>query len=317
MDFDVFNGDADGICSLLQLRLVEPRDTQLVTGVKRDIALLKQVQAQAGDRVTVLDVSMDKNKADLLRLLEIGAQVHYTDHHFAGDIPDHANLKAFIDEAPEVCTAVLINQQLGGQQVAWAIAGAFGDGLSVTANRLADEAGIEGADRDDLKRLGVCINYNGYGPSLDDLHFRPADLYRQLYAVKDPLAFVRDSEEFRQLECGYQDDIAKAAALKQERATDSTAVFFLPDEAWARRVSGVFGNDLAATNFTRAHAIVTLKADGNYLVSVRAPHSNRQGAAQLCMQFPSGGGRAGAAGINDLPADMLESFIQAFEQTYS
>ena len=39
--YDVFNGDADGICSLLQLRLAAPCDAVLVTGVKRDIALLR------------------------------------------------------------------------------------------------------------------------------------------------------------------------------------------------------------------------------------------------------------------------------------
>ena len=33
-DFDVFNGDADGICALVQLRQVEPRDSKLITGVK-------------------------------------------------------------------------------------------------------------------------------------------------------------------------------------------------------------------------------------------------------------------------------------------
>ncbi|MGB5082223.1 MAG: acetyltransferase, partial [Burkholderiales bacterium] len=35
---DVFNGDADGLCSLRQLRLAEPAESQLVTGVKRDIS---------------------------------------------------------------------------------------------------------------------------------------------------------------------------------------------------------------------------------------------------------------------------------------
>jgi len=34
---DVFNGDADGICALHQLRLAEPVESTLVTGVKRDI----------------------------------------------------------------------------------------------------------------------------------------------------------------------------------------------------------------------------------------------------------------------------------------
>ena len=30
--YDVFNGDADGLCALHQLRLAEPRDAVLVTG---------------------------------------------------------------------------------------------------------------------------------------------------------------------------------------------------------------------------------------------------------------------------------------------
>ena len=43
--YDVFNGDADGLCSLHQLRLDEPRDSVLVTGAKRDIELLQRVVA--------------------------------------------------------------------------------------------------------------------------------------------------------------------------------------------------------------------------------------------------------------------------------
>ena len=66
---DVFNGDADGICALHQLRLANPVESTLVTGVKRDISLLKQVKAEEGDRVTVLDISLDKNRDDLVRVL--------------------------------------------------------------------------------------------------------------------------------------------------------------------------------------------------------------------------------------------------------
>ena len=102
MDYDVFNGDADGICALLQLRLSEPRDSVLVTGVKRDINLLKQVQASEGDRVTVLDVSMAKNAEDLERVLSQGAKVFYADHHQPGAIPDHPNLMAKIDQDPNI-----------------------------------------------------------------------------------------------------------------------------------------------------------------------------------------------------------------------
>ena len=68
INYDVFNGDADGICALVQLRLAEPKESQLITGVKRDINLLRRVQASAGDRITVLDISMAKNQADLQRL---------------------------------------------------------------------------------------------------------------------------------------------------------------------------------------------------------------------------------------------------------
>lgn len=46
MHYDVFNGDADGIIALLQLRLSEPKESALITGVKRDIKLLSQVVAQ-------------------------------------------------------------------------------------------------------------------------------------------------------------------------------------------------------------------------------------------------------------------------------
>ena len=53
-DFDDSNGDADGICALHQLRLATPRAAILVTGVKRDISLLKLVNAVSGDRVGCL-----------------------------------------------------------------------------------------------------------------------------------------------------------------------------------------------------------------------------------------------------------------------
>jgi hypothetical protein len=52
--YDVFNGDADGLCALHQLRLAEPRDAVLVTGTKRDIELLARVDAGRGDEITVL-----------------------------------------------------------------------------------------------------------------------------------------------------------------------------------------------------------------------------------------------------------------------
>lgn len=317
MNYDLFNGDADGICALIQLRLAEPLEAELVTGVKRDINLLAKVQAKAGDRITVLDVSMDKNSQALNAALKAGASVFYVDHHFPGDIPEHPGLTSIINEAPDVCTAALVNGHLEGAFVEWAVTGAFGDNLKDTARTLARPLNLSAADLNSLERLGTCINYNGYGPTIEDLHFDPELLYQRLYEARSPLEFVHGSADFQRLSEGYDSDMAQAVALQPLHSTDAVAVFMLPDDAWARRVSGVYSNDLATDNPQRAHAVVTSKADGSYLVSVRAPLSNKQGAAELCMKFPTGGGRAAAAGINALPAASLEPFIEAFSQAYS
>jgi len=118
---DVFNGDADGLCALHQLRLNNPQDSTLITGVKRDIALVKQVRCNAGDTVTILDISLDKNRGDLLNVLEKGANVTYVDHHFAGEIPAHDNLDAHIDTAATTCTSLIVNTMLNGAhaQLQW------------------------------------------------------------------------------------------------------------------------------------------------------------------------------------------------------
>lgn len=316
MNYDLFNGDADGICALLQLRKAEPRDAQLITGVKRDINLLGKVDAAAGDKITVLDVSMDKNKAALEAALGAGAEVFYVDHHKPGTIPEAANLTAIINEAPDVCTAALVNGHLNGAHLDWAVTGAFGDNLKDTARTLAKGLDISAQDLAALEALGTYINYNGYGPAIEDLHFDPKELYLKLYAADGALDFVANSADFRKLSEGYAEDMERASSLQPEQASASSAIFILPNEGWARRVSGVYSNDLATDHPDRAHAVLTIKDNGNYLVSVRAPMSNKQGAADLCSRFPTGGGRAGAAGINDLPAESLQAFTEAFQAAY-
>ena len=168
-----------------------------------------------------------------------------------------------------------------------------------------------------LENLGIYMNYNGYGSSLDDLHFTPTELFELVRPYATPFAFIEDAREtFEKLEAGYHDDMASAAAVKAARESSKTAVFVLPDEAWARRVSGVYSNDLANAFPARAHAVLTERPGGTYLVSVRAPLENKQGADALCRQFPTGGGRAAAAGINALPGDQLDAFIEALAAAY-
>lgn len=314
---DVFNGDADGICALIQLHLDCPRTSTLVTGVKRDIALLDRVTATSGDTVTVLDISMDKNRSALERLLESGVEVKYFDHHYSGDIPDSARLDANINTAADVCTSLLVNGHLKGKYAEWALVGAYGDNLKQSAIRIAKQCDINTTDLEALENLGIYINYNGYGSNLEDLHYRPEDLFKELVRFKTPQEFISSSTKtFNKLKNGYEGDMHAAGSLAPFSHSSKTAVYVLPDAPWARRVSGVFSNDLTNQYPQRAHAVLTEKPTGSYLVSIRAPLENKSGADELCRMFPTGGGRAGAAGINDLEKADLDRFLQEFEKRY-
>ena len=128
--------------------------------------------------------------------------------------------------------------------------------------------------------------------------------------------FEHGKATFEKLEQGYIQDMAAAEQAPSVHETDISAVFMLPDEAWARRVSGVYGNDLANKFPDRAHAVVTKRDNGTYLISVRAPLNNKTGADEIVRQFPTGGGRKAAAGINELPEDQLPLFIETLDTFY-
>jgi len=314
---DVFNGDADGICALIQLRLAYPQQNQLVTGVKRDIGLLKQVSAGPGDRVSVLDISLDKNRLALLALLENQVEILYVDHHFAGEIPNHSGLTCLIDTAANCCTSLLINDFLQQRFPAWAVTGAFGDNLNHSAYQAAKPLQLSATQLAQLQQLGICINYNAYGAALEDLHIPPEQLYRQLAAYPSPFDFIAEQAMlFEQLQAAYADDMRLANTLTADLQNDRIAVFILPDEKWARRVNGVWANELVNQYPDRAHALIHANQQGGFQVSVRAPLTNKTGADELCRQFADGGGRQAAAGINHLDKQQLEGFIAAFQLRY-
>jgi len=314
---DVFNGDADGVCALHQLRLAQPAASELVTGVKRDIKLLDRVQAGAGDFVAVLDISLDSNRKGLMRLLEAGASVEYFDHHHAGEIPQNPRFVAHIDVSASACTSILVDRHLQGRYRLWAITAAFGDNLEKSAQTLADLEGLTRSQVEELARLGECLNYNAYGDSLEDLHFHPAHLYAELKPYPNPFVFMAESSAFNRLEAGLRGDTALALALRPYRVDTHSAAYVMPDAPWARRVSGVFANRLASESTDRAHAIFTTNQQGDYTVSVRAPISTPQGADTLCLKFATGGGRKGAAGINHLPVAEFEQFMACFQAQFS
>ncbi|NOT11345.1 MAG: DHH family phosphoesterase [Methylococcaceae bacterium] len=317
MQIDVFNGDADGICALVQLRLADPVASKRITGAKRDIQLLEQVTVVPDDQVTVLDISLERNCQALDRILEQGAHVFYVDHHQAGVIPHHPHLTTLINTDASQCTSLLVNDFLHGKYRAWAVTAAFGDNLVDSAERTAEPLTLSSSELAQLKKLGTCINYNGYGNSIDDLHFAPDDLYLELVSHVSPFEFIAENRfVYEKLLAGYTDDMALAFNTQAEYSTAATAVYILPDAAWARRVSGVFGNELANQHPAQAHAVLTYNAEGGFQVSVRAPLMNKTGADVLCSLFPSGGGRKSAAGINHLPVSQLSTFITAFEEKY-
>jgi hypothetical protein len=314
--YDIFNGDADGICALQQLRLEEPRESVLITGVKREILLLDRVDAGAGDELTVLDISLRTNARELERLLGQGVRCRYFDHHAPGDIPSHANFKAFIDTAPDICTSLIVDRYLAGRQRIWAVVAAFGDNLVKSALRTAELLGLESFDTERLRELGEGINYNAYGASVEDLHYHPADLFETLSHYRDPRDFIDSEPVFDVLRNACFDDLAHAESIATHSSNDKSTVFILPDAAWSRRVNGVFGNHLAQAHPQRAHAVLVAK-DGGYTVSVRAPVAQPAGADDLCSQFETGGGRKAAAGINFLPESDLAHFVAAFEKQFA
>jgi hypothetical protein len=314
--YDIFNGDADGICALHQLRLAQPRDATLVTGVKRDIRLLERVPARKGDRLTVLDISMRENAEALRRVLAAGAEVLYFDHHATGEVPAHPSLRAHLGKEAEVCTSLLVDGVLKGLHRAWAVVGAFGDNLAESALEAAAPLGLQPADLKRLRELGEALNYNAYGETLEDLHYDPADLYGAVSRYANPFEFIADEPVFEVLRSACADDMARAEETRHQATTPGAAAFVLPDAAWARRIQGIFANRQAVASPGRAHAVLVQLKGGGYKVSVRAPLTRPAGAEALCSRFPTGGGREAAAGINHLPETELKNFLREFARAF-
>ncbi|WP_338027450.1 DHH family phosphoesterase [Colwellia maritima] len=293
MHYDVFNGDADGIIALLQLHLSRdkphPKDSILVTGVKRDISLLKNVDRNKATSVTVLDISLEKNVEALSQLLDKEIAIFYVDHHRTGELPKSKFLTTLIDTDANICTSLLVNNYLNNEFIYWAIAAAFGDNMQASAQALADKHNVSIEQQALLSELGVYINYNGYGRSIDDLHFHPAMLFKTLLDYANPFDLISEDDSiFYQLQAAYTADMEQAKQATILIDNDQLSAVQLADEPWARRVSGVFGNELANAAPNKAHVVVTLnetthKEAASYTISLRAPLNNKQGAGELCV----------------------------------
>jgi hypothetical protein len=308
--FDVCNGDADGLCAVLQWRLAHPALATLVTGLKRELELLHTVPAEAGDEVLVCDLSMQRNQVALLRLLHAGVRVRYVDHHKVDQVPQHAALQACIDVDPRVCTSLLMDRLLDGRFRPWALVGAYGDNLSAVADALAAGLGLDEHERRQLRLLGEGINYNAYGDEPADQHIAPQQLYARLARHAHPLELLRHDSIGSELDALRCADLQQAQSQPAQAAGSGARWVRLPDAAWARRVIGSLANTLAASEPAQAHAVLLADRRGGHVVSLRAPQAAPGGADEFCRGF-GGGGRAGAAGIDHLPDSELPRFIAA------
>jgi len=315
-NYDVFNGDTDGIFAWHQLRLAHPRDATLITGVKRDVGLVGRVEAGEGDLVTVLDVSHAKNRKDVQRLLDSGAMVEYFDHHDPGKLIEHPNLTYHINTEPNVSTGLIVNSHVSGKNRLWSIATAFGDNHMDLAMNMAKSENLNEEQTTLLKQIGLVVNYNSYGQTVDDLFFPPEEIAEATKACgSDIFRFTEQSDIFPKLLENFEKDMSTASCQEPYSISDNAVFYTLPNEGWTHRVMGSFSNHLVSTNKDLACAIAVLNSDGTYRISVRSSLNNPYGAGDLCKKF-GGGGREKAGGVNNLEASELDNFKKEFEEAF-
>ena len=281
MRWFAYNGDADGICSMVQWGLVNGVDGQRITGVKRDIELLKRIDAKEGDELIVMDISLARNSSTASKLENNGVTIQWFDHHLAGDY--EGSIEKNINTSSKVCTAVIVEEYLGVRS-SWTQVALHGDGLS------------EISSEPEFKELGELLNYNGYGADLSDLHFHPDDLMLSCLSAKTPEQFLK-TNEFKTLKLGFAEDIEKSSKVKLVNGA-----YIMPNEPWARRVVGVFAHRINAKS-SGPH-VIAIEKDDTFQVSLRG----RKGSGEFCAMF-GGGGRETAGGIDNLTKEEMPALM--------
>ena len=272
MRWYAYNGDADGICSMVQWGLAKGIEGHRITGVKRDIELLERVNPDKADEIIVMDISLARNHTRAAELSNQGFDITWFDHHLAGEpIP---GINSYIDTSPNICTAKIVENFLGLESD-WAQVALHGDGLSVHSTM------------NELKELGELLNYNGYGADLSDLHYHPDELLLLCLDAKTPQKFM-ETPAFTKLKKGFESDL-----LQAEKVSLKNGYYLLPDQPWARRVVGVMAHRINERG-EGPHVIAIDKGD-HLQVSIRG----KKGIGELCAKF-GGGGRATAGGIDSL-----------------
>lgn len=311
MSYLVFNGDADGICAAHQFYLSNQTGYQAITGVKRDISLLKKIENITGSRINVFDIAVEKNLPSLKKLLKANCRILWFDHHISPETPSYPNIEYHIKTDADVNTSLIVSRYLNEPLSRWAIVGLFGDNMNKTAIQLSKSIGLSDSRIQKLERVGKLLNYNAYGSSLDDLLFHPADILRIMKPYDEPFELLRRETLIDELDEGSQKDFRNIE--QAEWLTPN--IVRLPNEKWARRVIGEFAYKLVRDEPDKDFAVL-LSMGETYQVSIRIAANGNKNAGEFCLQFPTGGGREKAAGINVLPEAELAAFIDRFNEYF-
>lgn len=316
-----FNGDADGLCAQHIYALEAGIPAARVTGWKRDVRLITRLPALDAARIRVFDISLDQNREALDPLLAKPAvDIEWYDHHEPGEAPVHPRLVLHINQAPGLCTAAIVDAALGRRHRDWAAMAAYGDNLPVTAEGILKDGGMEPAQWSRLERAGILLNYNAYGDRPGDVLFEPADLAARMSPFQSARDFCAENSIFGPLQAQFDSDLERFQGLQALASGLTARAYLVPDQAWARRFAATWANDRIRTRPQEALAMLHPRPDGTYLVSLRSPRvpgHPAPAASDLAREFPTGGGRKLAGGINRLPKEDLDRFLARFVEFFS
>jgi len=312
--YDFFNGDADGIISLHQFRLQFPRKSELFTGVKRDVKLLRHVVNIKNATFTVFDISLLSNSEYIKGILKNNNKVSWFDHHEPGETNLGDNFSIRVDADPNCCTNILVDKFIDGLHRPWTICGAYGDNLHEQAEKL--NPCFSETKMLELKEIGETLNYNGYGNEESDLTVHPKDVYLDIQKYRSPFQYRKKSEIYNKINAQMNSDEAELNSSEILHTSETGNIILLPSTKASTRYSGIYSNKKTTENPNKAFAILTNINEDTYRISIRSPKNNPTGASKLALSFPTGGGREKAAGINELPKTEFKNFIEKFENIY-
>ncbi|WP_375326304.1 hypothetical protein [Candidatus Tisiphia endosymbiont of Nemotelus uliginosus] len=311
-----FNGDADGIAAVVQFIHSGFIIDNFFTGHKRDQTLLRHGETLWNAKILACDIELAKNMDSVKKMLDNKCEMCWFDHHGNGEeklLLEYPNFTSNIDIAANTNTALIVYKLLNKPELLkWAIVGLFGDNIDGAALHYCQCLNLSQEEISILTNIGKLINYNSYGESFNDLIIDPIAILHKAKEFKDPITFFQQTDIGERLAQCAREDLKLGLSYCEENSQENY-IILLPNLPWARRVYGTLGNYLVKQYKTKPVAILVDIGADHYLVSVRAPLDQPTGAGDLCRLFPSGGGRAGAGGINKLYKNSLEQFLESFQ----